>query len=305
MRATRVKYLSLGGGSQRCDSLRRLRRPVHAAGTIYLCLRKEPLEDSCNAQESIAIQGYRWGHIMRVNKTFAVNAAFGAALALLALLAPPAKAGAAPNRASHERAAIVSTILHHWYVKEIPKYPIPRISRVGIAGNFAVAMVRTEVEGAPYHGEFLLERFPFGWQTLEIATDGHARLHACFLAAHNISPRIVRLLSERIGITYAPNGRYCPPPGTYADSGAPASILAIRKASHGGIVQSVRAAGQWGLRTWYGGGGGEAIYERKHARWVEISGGGGSSCPQDLVDLYHMPLQTARFLLKGLVSGCK
>ena len=305
MRATRVKYLSLGGGSQRCDSLRRLRRPVHAAGTIYLCLRKESLEDSCSAQESIAIQGYRWGHIMRVNKTFAVNAAFGAALALLALLAPPAKVGAAPNRASHERAAIVSTILHHWYFKGDPRIPPPRISRVGIAGNFAVAMVRLELDGVHYHGEFLLERFPFGWQTLEIASYRRLALSVCDLKAHDISPQTVRLLSERIGIAFERNARYCPPRGTFADRGAWTSVLAIRKISHQGAVQSVRAVGNWGIAFWYGGGGGEAIYERKHARWVEISGGGGSSCPQNLVDLYHMPLQTARFLLKGLLSGCK
>ncbi len=241
---------------------------------------------------------------METYKNFAVTAAFGVAIALLFPPAP-VRALAYPQGEAKERAAIVSTIVRHWYVKSIPGYPFPRISRVGIAGNFAIAMVRTEIEGNPFHGEFLLERFPFGWQTLEIATDNHARLHACFLAAHNISPQIVHLLSERIGIAYAPKGRYCPPPGTYADSGPPASVLAIRKASRGGIVQSVRAVGKWGLRTWYGAGGGEAIYERKHARWVEISGGGGSACPRDLVDLYHMPLQTARSLLRGLVSGCK
>ena len=309
MRATRVKYLSLGGGSQRCDSLRRLRPAFHAPGAKYLCFRKESLEDSCSTQESAAIQGYSLRRIMETYKNFAVTAAFGAALALLALLAPPAKAGAVPNGESHERAAIVSTILHrwyhHWYFKGDPRISPPRISRVGIAGNFAVAMVRLELDGAHYHGEFLLERFPFGWQTLEIASYHRLALSVCDLKAHDISPQTVRLLSERIGIAFEGNARYCPPPGTYADRGAPTSVLAIRKISHQGAVQSVRAVGNWGIAFWYGGGGGEAIYERKHARWVEISGGGGSACPQDLVDLYHMPLQTARSLLRGLVSGCK
>ena len=303
MRATRVKYFSLGGGSQKCDSLRRLMEALHAVGVLHLCFKEDSRKDSCNAQVSATIDGYRCSCIMKSDSNFAVNAAFGTALALLVLA--PATVSAFPQGETNERAAIVRDIVHHWYFKGDPQIPIPRISRVGIAGNFAIAMVRTEIEGAPYHGEFLLERFPFGWQTLEIATDGRMRLHACLLAAHNISPQIVRLLSERIGIAYAPKGRYCPPPGTYADSGPPESVLAIRKASHGSIVQSVRAIGNWGLRTWYGAGGGEAIYERKHARWGEISGGGGSSCPQDLVGLYHMPLRTARLLLRGLLSGCK
>ena len=241
---------------------------------------------------------------MRAYEKLASIAALGAAIAFL-FAAAPVRALAYPQGEAKERAAIVRTIVRHWYIKSIPGYPFPRISRIGIAGNFAIAMVRMEIEGAPYHGEFLLERFPFGWQTLEIATDNHARLHACFLAAHNISPQVVHLLSERIGIAYAPKGRYCPPPGTYADSGAPASVLAIRKASHGGLVQSVRAVGKWGLRTWYGAGGGEAIYERKGSRWLEIAGGGGSSCPREFVHFYHMPLQTAKILLRGLVSGCK
>ncbi len=271
---------------------------------LYLSFEKDSLEDSCSAEESCTIQGYRWALIMKAYKNFAVNAAFGAAIATLFATAP-VRALAASYGAATERAAIVNTILHHWYFKGDPRIPPPRISRVGIAGHFAVAMVRIEIEGAPYHGEFLLERFPFGWQTLEIAAYHFLTLNVCDLTAHDISPPTVRLLSERIGIAFAGNAHHCPSPGTYADRGAPTSVLAIRKITYQGAVQSVRAVGNWGLASWYGAGGGDAIYERKHARWVEISGGGGSACPRDLVDLYHMPLQTAKILLRGLVSGCK
>ena len=271
---------------------------------LYLSFEKDSLEDSCGAQEPATCARYRRKHIMRAYEKLASIAALGAAIAFL-FPAAPVRALAASYGAATERAAIVSTILHHWYFKGDPRIPPPRISRVGIAGHFAVAMVRTEIEGAPFHGEFLLERFPFGWQTLDIASYHFLTLNVCDLTAHDISPQTVRLLSERIGIAFVGNAHHCPSPGTYADRGAPTSVLAIRKISYQGAVQSVRAVGNWGLASWYGGGGGDAIYERKHARWVEISGGGGSACPRDLVHFYHMPLQTAKILLRGLVSGCK
>ena len=224
----------------------------------------------------------------------------------LLFLAGLAKASAAPHASTGDRDAVVRSIVQHFYVKGVPGFPVPQVPRVAIAGNFAIAMVRTEIEGSRYYGEFLLERFPFGWQTLEIATDSRTALRTCDLAAHDIAPHIVRLLSARIGIAYAKNGAYCPAQGTLADRGAKKSVLAIRKAPHPGIVEeTVRAVGNWGLLSWYGGGGGEAIYKRTNAHWVEISGGGGSACPRDLVDLYHMPLSTARILLQGFDSGCK
>jgi len=223
----------------------------------------------------------------------------------LLFLAGSARAAAAPHASTGERDAVVRTIVQHFYVKGIPGFPVPRVVRVGIAENFAIALVRAEIEGSRYYGEFLLERFPFGWQTLEIATDRRTALRLCDFAAHDISPYIARLLSARIGIAYAKNGAYCPSQGTLADRGAKKSVLAIRKASHGGIVQSVRAVGKWGLRSWYGAGGGEAIYERRGGHWVMLSPGGGASCPTDLVDEFHMPLVTARSLLHGFDNFCK
>ena len=61
MRATRVKYFSLGVGSQNCDSLRRLRRALHVACASYLSFEEESKEDSCRTtwEERHARSPYR------------------------------------------------------------------------------------------------------------------------------------------------------------------------------------------------------------------------------------------------------
>ena len=201
---------------------------------------------------------------------------------------------------SNQQAAVRSEILR--------VYP-GSVARVGIAGNYAVALGDVIVESAHDRGEFLLERFPFGWQILESAPDTGG-VQSCVFRAHGIDTTLESRLQHLIGIDSAPNDRTCAIRGLQRDTGDLKDVVTVRQVMHRGrsIVPYVRVYRDYALAEWYGGGGGQAILRKHRSSWDLLSGGGGAACPSDLVTYLHMPLETARALLRGAyenIQACK
>ena len=123
---------------------------------------------------------------------------------------------AAPSSYASEQQAVRTSIVEHFSVHGIPHFPTPKVSQIGISGRYAVARMQTLIESSKYNGEVLLEHFPFGWQTLDIATDRRNALRPCDFTAHNISNKTAALLQSRAGIKSAPSDQYCQAAGFYA-----------------------------------------------------------------------------------------
>jgi hypothetical protein len=75
-----------------------------------------------------------------------------------------------------------------------------------------------------------------------------------------------------------------PPPSNEAacgdesstDVGPSDQVEAIRAMEEGfGLHPRVAVADGYALADWYGGGGGEHLYARRHGRWTLVAGGGG------------------------------
>jgi hypothetical protein len=123
------------------------------------------------------------------------------------------------------------------------------------------------MEGSAMTAPILVERFPFGWQALDVAN------FRCRIIGHGLDAATVTALM-----------RGMPPPADDAacgesslDVGPSDEIEAVRAMDDAfGLHPRVAVAGGYALASWYGGGGGEHLYARRHGHWTFIAGGGGA-----------------------------
>lgn len=146
------------------------------------------------------------------------------------------------------------------------------VRRTNMVGRFAtVLMSGAWMEGAEIHAPILVERFPFGWQPLELLN------FRCSLLAHKLGARVDHLLMRGMP---APHDD-APCTYTERDAGPVADIDAIRKVMRGALIPAVVVVDDWAVGSWYGAGGGESIYHKRDRRWALIASGGGAFGPDE------------------------
>ena len=125
--------------------------------------------------------------------------------------------------------------------------PDAKITSEQVRGNVAtVSFVHAKVEGSDYSGRILLHRYPFGWQAVSMA-GGHEAFRAGEL--HDIGPA--------------------------NDVTAVRSMMA--NLYHGRqIIGPVHVVKNYALATWWGFGGGEALFKKTGKDWTVVTKGGGS-----------------------------
>jgi hypothetical protein len=148
------------------------------------------------------------------------------------------------------------------------------IRRTNIAGDLATVYVADgTVEGARVDVPVLVERFPFGWQPIDILED------PCDILQRRVpSARVAALMRGM------PSGtRACRPDATSTlDVGPRRDVEAIRYRMRGPFVRTVVVSGAFARGEWYGAGGGEEFFKRSGSRWIRIGGGGGALGARDL-----------------------
>jgi hypothetical protein len=145
-----------------------------------------------------------------------------------------------------------------------------RIAGIESAGRFAVVRFSGALmEGDPaWHGDLLIERFPFGWQVVDTVED------AC-LRERGVTPAELAALAGRyVPARRAPKDQPC---ADLVDRGPIADVVAVRNAvrSLGELIPYVRVSGDYALVEWTLPGGGQAFYGRRNGRWSRLGGGGG------------------------------
>lgn len=120
------------------------------------------------------------------------------------------------------------------------------------------------MEGSRVVMPILFEHFTFGWQALDLI-QSRSELCSRELGA-DVQARLMR------GMPALPSGA-C---NDRIDTGAPAQIEDVRKIMRGPFVPYVIVAGNWAVGEWYGGGGGESLYQRRNGTWELVTSGGGA-----------------------------
>ncbi len=136
------------------------------------------------------------------------------------------------------------------------------------SGDYATVLVRGAIlEGSSIdNAAILVKRFPFGWQNLALLNE------RCNLPELGVAPSIRAALLRGMP---APRGSAdC---GSHqGDRGPTADVVAVRKIMRGPLTPTVRVVGDFAVGEWYGGGGGESVFERSGSTWKLILAGGGS-----------------------------
>ena len=167
------------------------------------------------------------------------------------------------------------------------------IDKIAIAGAIAVARGHFRIEGQPFKSEILLERFPFGWQMIDL---GRPAIAPCQLAARNVDSAALKHFADAVGLAPDTTDACRYPP---EDLGAPGDTVAVRAlmAPVKLFVPRVRAVGDYAIAEWYGGGGGQDLFAKRNGTWRRIGGGGGAFDSELLVKKYHVPAGIAIQLL--------
>jgi hypothetical protein len=140
------------------------------------------------------------------------------------------------------------------------------VVRINRAGRYATVLTHGgEIESATYDGPILVEHFSFGWQALDLLSEG------CTLKARRLDPEREALLMA--GMPAPQDDGHCTP--FIGDVGAPAQVAAVRMMM-GPLVPSVVISGPYALGAWYGGGGGETLFRSFGGHWRRVGGGGGA-----------------------------
>jgi hypothetical protein len=145
-----------------------------------------------------------------------------------------------------------------------------RIEGSEIAGRFAVVRFSGALmEGDPaWHGDLLIERFPFGWQVVDTVED------ACLRERGATRAELAALEGQYVPARRAPHHQQC---AELVDRGPSADVVAVRSEVRalGEVIPYVRVSGDYALVEWTLPGGGEAFYGRRNGRWTRLGGGGG------------------------------
>jgi hypothetical protein len=169
----------------------------------------------------------------------------------------------------------------------------PHVARMNVVGKFAaMTFSGAMMEGTPVSAALLVEKFSFGWQAIEVLN------FSCRLSIH----REAYAARKRLMLGMPPiEGKAEACVGQSVDAGPRTEIEAIRKAMEGPLVPSVLVSGAFAAGTWYGAGGGEAIFHKVGGRWVRIAGGGGDHSVDDLRALGVSDSASCAF---GKVNAC-
>ena len=142
----------------------------------------------------------------------------------------------------------------------------PNVLRVNIVGSYAaVLMSGGMMEGAPVTAPILVQRFSFGWQTMDLLN------FRCSLSLHALGSQTEERLMRGM-----PRPRDDRPCRGLRDAGPQRDIETIRKLMRGPLVPDVVVSGDWAMGDWYGAGGGESLYQRRYGRWRLVAYGGGA-----------------------------
>ncbi|MBV8081716.1 MAG: hypothetical protein JOY86_01890 [Candidatus Eremiobacteraeota bacterium] len=128
------------------------------------------------------------------------------------------------------------------------------------------------IEGRLSDGQILLQRFAFGWQVIDAASDPPGFTSAA-LHNHGISAPVARALLHGVVAGALPPGRW-----NDADHGSSEDITAIREtvlSETGEAISSVKIYEEYAVLTWFSRSGGERVFAKRDGRWVAIVGGGG------------------------------
>ena len=151
--------------------------------------------------------------------------------------------------------------------------PPPVVVRVNIAGRYAAVLTRGGImEGSKVTDPILLEHFSFGWQPLEMLNfrcrlDGH---HLGFATNARLMRGMPRPIDDR------------PCKWTSQDAGPPADVEAVRRLMRGPLVPFVSVSHGWAMGQWYGGGGGQTLFQLRHGTWTFVAGGGGAMGTEEM-----------------------
>lgn len=161
------------------------------------------------------------------------------------------------------------------------------------------------VEGSRGRGQLLAERFPFGWQLLDISIDNEP-FPACTLQQHGILGSELWALRPALtsSLKTATAKRDCArAPGSMRDMGPAQDVANVRKqiAKLTGrwLVSPVHVVDGYAVAVMWGGGGREGFFKKSLAGWRYIGGGGGAADVGDLV-AYGIPKSIAKRLLRDL-----
>ena len=192
------------------------------------------------------------------------------AFALTIVVAAVVPGGHFINYASTPQQAAANSIYHAGRLA---------IVRTNVAARYAAVLSRGgRIEGDPVHAPILVERFPFGWQALEIVN------FSCRLEAHGLSSNEERTLMAAMPLPE--DDRPCK--GVGKDSGPVRDIDAVRQLMRGPFVPFVVVSGNYALGNWYGAGGGQSLFRKADHRWRLMKEGGGAM-GVDLMQKYGVP----------------
>lgn len=155
----------------------------------------------------------------------------------------------------------------------------PNVLRVNIVGSYAAVLTSGGMmEGSPVTAPILVQRFSFGWQTLDGLND------RCILRTRALGARVDAILMRGMPAPEYDSSCY----GMITDAGPTADVEAVRRLMRGPLIPSVIASGEWALGDWYGGGGGQSLYRKHHGQWLLVISGGGAMGKQDMRE-YGVP----------------
>ena len=131
------------------------------------------------------------------------------------------------------------------------------------------------IESNPASGYLLAQKFSFGWQPIDLSSDGKP-FAICTLHSHAVAARDLLLL--RPALSAAPTSDCTPGNASnQRDYGPAADVQAVRAQGAGlaEIIPFVRVADGYAIMEWWGWGGGQDFYKRTPGGWKKFMGGGG------------------------------
>lgn len=142
------------------------------------------------------------------------------------------------------------------------------VARVNVVGPYAAVLVKGGImEGDPVTFAILVERFSFGWQALD------ALNFQCNLDAHLFGQSTETSLMQ--GMPQPKDDRPCKVE-LLRDAGPRDDVEAVRRMMRGPLIPYVVVSGDWAKGEWYGGGGGESLFQKRDGRWHLVESGGGA-----------------------------
>jgi hypothetical protein len=169
-----------------------------------------------------------------------------------------------------------------------------RLTRIATVGTFAVVSFQHgTLEATDFSGQILLQRFPFGWQAIDVSRS----LTTEDLEAHGVSASDASLLLNRSVPEKGMHARASP---CAADVGTRADVAAVRQLllyrQNEAILQVTIVSG-FALAAWAGNGGGMDVLAERSGTWRDLAGGGGAVNAADLEKL-EIPAATAKRLIQ-------